>query len=89
MLKDMLETSLQRRLLSFHNSAAYCGVTQQTIRRLMDRGVLVPVRLPEVRRILFDKKDLDRLIESGKGTDKATEDAMPLASVGVNGHGVG
>jgi excisionase family DNA binding protein len=87
MLKDMLETAPQRRLLSFNSSAEYCGVTQQTIRRLMARGVLTPVRLPEVRRILFDRQDLDRLIESGKAADTAADETMPLTAVGVENHG--
>jgi len=89
MLKGTLEASPQRRLLSFNSSAEYCGVTQQTIRRLMARGVLTPVRFPEVRRILFDKRVLDRLIEAGKASDKGTEDALPLAAVGADGHGQG
>jgi excisionase family DNA binding protein len=88
MLKDLLD-SPQRRLLSFNHSAEYCGVTQQTIRRLMSRGGLTPVRLPEVRRILFDRQDLDRLIESGKAVDKVADDAMPLAAVGVGDHAQG
>jgi hypothetical protein len=88
MLKDVLDASPQRRLLSFTSSAEYCGVTMQTIRRLMDRGALTPVRLPEVRRILFDKQDLDRLIERGKAGDKGTEE-MPLAAVGAGDHGEG
>jgi hypothetical protein len=89
MLKDSLETAPQQRLLSFNSSAEYCGVTQQTIRRLMARGVLTPVRLPEVRRVLFDRHDLDRLIEGGKAADKAVDEAMPLAAVGVDDHGQG
>lgn len=89
MLKDMLDASPQRRLLSFNSSAEYCGVTQQTIRRLMARGVLTPVRLPEVRRILFDKEDLDRLITDGKAGEKVTEHSMPLAAVGADDHGEG
>ncbi len=88
MLKDLLD-SPQKRLLSFNSSAEYCGVTQQTIRRLMARGVLTPVRLPEVRRILFDRQDLDRLIEAGKAVDNGAETAMPLASVGVDDHDQG
>jgi excisionase family DNA binding protein len=88
MLKDVLDALPQRRLLSFTSSAEYCGVTMQTIRRLMDRGVLTPVRLPEVRRILFDKQDLDRLIEAGKAGDNGIETAMSAAAVGGT-HGEG
>ena len=88
MLKDLLD-SPQKRLLSFNRSAAYCGVTQQTIRRLMARGVLTPLRLPEVRRILFDREALDRLIERGKASDKTVDETMPRAAVGVDNHGQG
>jgi hypothetical protein len=33
------------------------------------KGVLIPVRISGLHRILFDKTDLERLIESGKGDD--------------------
>jgi excisionase family DNA binding protein len=86
MATDMLEAS-QGRLLGVNATASYLNVTEQTIRRLMARGVLTPVRLPAVRRILFDRQDLDRLIESGKTGDKTVDETMPLAAVGVADHG--
>jgi hypothetical protein len=57
---------LQQRLMSFDASAKYCGLTGQSLRRLMSRGILRPVRIPTLRRVLFDRQDLDDLIEAGK-----------------------
>jgi excisionase family DNA binding protein len=54
------------RLLGPSAAASYLDVTPRTIQRLIGRGVLEPVRLPGVRRILVDRQDLDQLIETGK-----------------------
>jgi excisionase family DNA binding protein len=54
------------RLLGFDAAANYLNVNGQTIRRLIARGVLQPVRIPTLRRVLFDRQDLDSLIETGK-----------------------
>jgi excisionase family DNA binding protein len=77
------------RLLNFQDAAAYMGVRSQTIRRLIERGALTPVKLPLVRRVLFDRLDLDRLIDSGKSAGKAMDETMPLAAVGADDHGQG
>jgi excisionase family DNA binding protein len=57
------------RLLGFDAAASYLNVKGQTIRRLIARGVLQPVRIPTLRRVLFDRQDLDSLIEAGKVAD--------------------
>lgn len=59
------------RLLDLHGTAAYLGVSAWTIRDLESAGVLLRVRLPlpnrkELRKILFDIQDLDRLINTWK-----------------------
>ena len=59
------------RLLDLHGTAAYLGVSAWTIRDLESAGVLLRVRLPlpnrkELRKILFDIQDLDRLIDTWK-----------------------
>ena len=59
------------RLLDLHATAAYLGVSEWTIRDLEGAGVLPRVRLPlpnhkELRKILFDVHDLDRLIDTWK-----------------------
>lgn len=63
--------SLTPRLLDVVGAAAYLGVSQWTIRDLDAAGHLPRVRLPlpggkELRRLLFDRTDLDRLIERSK-----------------------
>jgi excisionase family DNA binding protein len=58
-------------LLGLAAAASYLDVTPRTIQRLIGRGVLEPVRLPGVRRILVDRQDLDQLIVTGKaGTER-------------------
>src|SRR5262245_40785146 len=62
---------LTPRLLDVDAAAAYLGVSQWTIRDLDAAGHLRRVRLPlpggkELRRLLFDRSDLDRLIERSK-----------------------
>ena len=60
-----------RRLLDVDSAAAYLGVSAWTIRDLDAGGHLPRVRLPlpggkELRRLLYDRTDLDRLIERAK-----------------------
>jgi excisionase family DNA binding protein len=59
----------QGRLLSCEAAATYFNVTEQTIRRLIACGVLQPVRIPALRRVLLDRNDLDRLIDASKSTN--------------------
>jgi excisionase family DNA binding protein len=59
----------QARLLSCEAAAVYFNVTGQTIRRLIASGVLQPVQIPTLRRVLLDRNDLDRLIDASKGTN--------------------
>ena len=59
------------RLLDLNATAAYLGVSTWTVRDLEQSGILPRIRIPlpgkgEVRKLLFDKKDLDRLIEAWK-----------------------
>ena len=44
-------------------AAAYLGVSVRSLWRLVDAGHLHPVRLPGLRRVAFDVRELDRLIE--------------------------
>jgi hypothetical protein len=60
-----------RRLLDLNTAAAYLGLSPWTLRDLEARGVLPRVRVPlpnggELRKLLFDRADLDRLIERWK-----------------------
>jgi excisionase family DNA binding protein len=47
-------------------AAEYLHVSVRTVWRLVDSGHLHPVRLPGVARVLFDRAELDRLIEASK-----------------------
>ena len=62
--------SVAARLLDVAATAAYLGVSPWTIRDLEAAGTLkrvcVPLRGSELRKLLFDRADLDRLIEMWK-----------------------
>ena len=60
-----------RRLLDVRSAAAYLSVSAWSIRALVESGRLPRVRLPlcgdgEMRRLLLDVRDLDRLIEASR-----------------------
>ena len=59
------------RLLNLHTAAAYLGVSEWTVRDLEAAGTLFRIRIPlpnagELRKLLFDRADLDRLIDNWK-----------------------
>lgn len=59
------------RLLDVETAAAYLGVSPWTVRDLEAAGTLARVRVPlpggrELRKLLFDRADLDRLIDVWK-----------------------
>jgi hypothetical protein len=59
------------RLLDLKSAATYLSVSPWTVRDLEAKGVLPRVRVPvpgsgELRKLLFDKADLDRLIDAWK-----------------------
>jgi Helix-turn-helix domain len=59
------------RLLDLEAAAAYLGVSPWTVRDLEAAGVLPRVRVPlpggrDLRKLLFDRADLDRLIDAWK-----------------------
>jgi hypothetical protein len=63
--------AITARLFGLKGTATYLGVSPWTVRELEAKGVLPCVRvlLPgggELRKLLFDKADLDRLIERWK-----------------------
>jgi excisionase family DNA binding protein len=57
---------LSRRLLPVQVAATYLGVSSRSVWRLVDAGHLHPVRLPGVRRVAFDVRELDALIEASR-----------------------
>ena len=59
------------RLLDLHAAAIYLTVSEWTLRDLEAAGTIARVRIPlpndgELRKLLFDKLELDRLIETWK-----------------------
>jgi excisionase family DNA binding protein len=55
-----------RHLLGRVQAAGYLNITTRTLDRLIARGLLRPIRLPGVRRTLFDRADLDALVDAGR-----------------------
>jgi len=45
---------------------AYMGVKRRTIWRLVASGTLKPIRLPGLRKVLFDVADVDRILNAAK-----------------------
>jgi hypothetical protein len=65
------QIAISPRLLGLDAAAAYLSLSPWTIRDLEAKGVLPRVRVPlpqggELRKLLFDKTDLDRLIGAWK-----------------------
>lgn len=54
------------RLLSAQDAARYLGVPYTSLRDWALRGHVPIVRVPDCRRLWFDRRDLDRLIEAWK-----------------------
>ncbi len=59
------------RLLDLEDTARYLGVSSWSVRDLEWKGIISRVRIPlgngkELRKLLFDREDLDRLIERWK-----------------------
>ncbi len=64
-------SAVQARLLDLPATGTYLGVSGWTVRDLEAAGILRRVRIPqarggELRKLLFDREDLDRLIERWK-----------------------
>lgn len=56
----------QGRLLSAQGAARYLGVPYTSLRDWALRGHVPIVRVPDCRRLWFDRRDLDRLVEAWK-----------------------
>lgn len=60
-----------RRLLDLPTAAEYLGLSTWTLRDLEAAGTVTRVRIPlprggELRKLLFDRADLDRLVDTWK-----------------------
>lgn len=65
-MKSRPDDNTVPRLLSAQAAARYLGVPYTSLRDWALRGHLPIVRVPECRRLWFDKRDLDRAIEAWK-----------------------
>jgi excisionase family DNA binding protein len=64
-------SGLVPRLLSARDAATYLAIGYETVLDLVKAGTLRPVRLAvrphtDLRKLLFDRADLDRLVEASK-----------------------
>lgn len=68
---ELAVRACEPRLLSLQDAALYLGVSSWTVRDLEAAGVLPRVRVPtrnngELRKLLFDRSDLDACVERWK-----------------------
>jgi hypothetical protein len=73
-LEPVQTPAVTARLLDLDGSAVYLSISPWTVRGLDAAGVLKRVRVPlpnggELRKVLFDREDLDRLIAAWKDAD--------------------
>ncbi len=65
-LRCVTVAAIPPRLLDLDATAAYLGVSPWTVRDLEGQGILRRVRVPlangELRKLLFDREDLDHLV---------------------------
>jgi excisionase family DNA binding protein len=54
------------RLVDVAGAARYLGVSRRSVFRMLEAGALSPVRLPGVRALRLDVRDLERLVDAGK-----------------------
>ena len=65
-MKVRQDDSSAPRLLSAQAAARYLGVPYTSLRDWALRGHLPIVRVPDCRRLWFDRRDLDRAIDTWK-----------------------
>lgn len=68
---------MNARLLDTEQAAAYLGVSTGTLRSMVAKGTLAAIRPPAMRRLLFDVRDLDVLVEQWK----AASSTQPIAQL--------
>jgi excisionase family DNA binding protein len=72
------------RLLDTDEAARYLGVCGGTVRSLIAKGKLTAIRPPGMRRLLFDVRDLDVLVEQWKRASSA-EPIAQLSQAALTG----
>lgn len=56
------------RLVDVAAAARYLAVSRRSVFRMLEAGALRPVRLPGVRALRLDLRDLERLVDHGKAS---------------------
>jgi hypothetical protein len=56
----------EARLIGREAAATYLDMTTRSLDRLVGKGLLRPIKIPGLRRVMFDRADLDALIDAGK-----------------------
>jgi excisionase family DNA binding protein len=67
----MANVEIEPRYVSFRDGARYSGLSEQTLQRLVNRGLLTPHRVG--RRVLLDVRQLDDLLQESAETDSVKE----------------
>ena len=63
---DHRATNPRARCLDVAATAVFLGVNRRTVWRLVEHGTLRPIRLPGMRKVLFDVLELELVIEAAK-----------------------
>lgn len=66
MMRDLAGTAIQPLSVSERDAAVMLGVSQRTFVSLVTRGDIQPIKIPGVRRVLFDVADLRALVAKWK-----------------------
>lgn len=57
-------STIEPRLVNNENAAKYLSISPRLLHDLVRRGDIVPVRVPGIRRLAFDVRDLSALVDS-------------------------
>lgn len=74
---DSRHKTPEARLVGLTEAARRLGVTPRSVQNLVMRGVILPVRLPGLRRTLLDLRDIEQLVETGKSRTPSTHKISP------------
>jgi hypothetical protein len=66
------------RLVDIAGGGLFLGLSRREMFRLVESGALKPVRIPGVRALRLDVRDLERLVEAGKAETTSPLEAATL-----------
>jgi hypothetical protein len=67
------------RLLSRTDAATFLSVSPRLLTKLVQRGDIIPIRFPGIRRVAFDIKDLTHVVDRWKSCRTAPDIETPSA----------